>query len=402
LLKRPVLILGSIPRIVAVVARSLHRHGIPVDVADLTSQPRPSSRAIREFVRLPGPQAGSLDFLNALRNFIGLHHHDMLIPSDDYALAATVEHYDQLKNMLHVTCPPPEVVRRVLDKASTLEVAQHAGVPVPKTFLVFNSGELPELLKKTGLPAILKPSQKRASVDDFKSWIINTPDQVAKRFPNAAPFTPPMLLQEYCHGVGIGIEVLLHEGEYLATFQHRRLKEWPYRGGYAVTAVAEQPDHSLLQSSLALLRALRWGGVAMVEFRINPENGRTVLMEVNGRYWGSISLPIIAGIDFPLLQWKLIHGGSVDVPSTFSVGTHWRWTAGYVRRLHDLGIAAMRSADARKMLLHELPRVSSDLGSYRDALFTSSDPFPAILELLRAFEDLVVNDIHALIRRTSS
>ena len=32
----------------------------------------------------------------------------------------------------------------------------------------------------------------------------------------------------------------------------------------------------------------------MVEFKINPADGSAVLMEVNGRYWGSIGLPIAA------------------------------------------------------------------------------------------------------------
>src|SRR5262249_42769352 len=99
-----------------------------------------------------------------------------------------------------------------------------------------------------GTPAILKPSQKQATEDEFKSWIISAADQVAKRFPTTREFSPPMLLQEFCTGVGVGVEVLVHRGECVAVFQHRRLKEWPYRGGYAVMAVAEAPDPKLVQS----------------------------------------------------------------------------------------------------------------------------------------------------------
>jgi hypothetical protein len=45
---RAVLILGSIPRIVIPIARSLHRHGVPVDFASFPSTPRIPSRAISE------------------------------------------------------------------------------------------------------------------------------------------------------------------------------------------------------------------------------------------------------------------------------------------------------------------------------------------------------------------
>ena len=64
-------------------------------------------------------------------------------------------------------------------------------------------------------------------------------------FPTAREFTPPMLLQEYCAGAGVGVEMLMHEGNCLGVFQHRRLKELPYTGGVSVTAIAEQPDPGL-------------------------------------------------------------------------------------------------------------------------------------------------------------
>jgi predicted ATP-grasp superfamily ATP-dependent carboligase len=472
--KRPVLIVGSIPRIVTVVARSLRRLGIPVDVADLSSQPRLRSSAIREFVRLPrepqglkpvfysrligtarsralpvsaeklepedkssiaalealrhpnpgssaaskavpfqrvasetssvheewpvpGDRAarGSTEFLDAIRSFIELHRHDVLIPADDFALLAIAEHHEELSRLLHVACPPPELVRQVLDKRCTLEAAQQAGVPTPKTFVVANSAQIPELLHKTGTPAILKPAQKQAIDDEFKTLIITAAEQVTKRFPTAREFSHPMLLQEFCTGVGVGVEVLLHRGECVAVFQHRRLKEWPFRGGYAVTAIAEAPGANLVQPALALLRALQWDGVAMVEFRVNRETGRTVLMEVNGRYWGSISLPVTAGVDFPLLQWKVIHGESLDVPSSYDVGTKWRWTAGYIRRLHDLVMASRRSGEVREMLRRDWSDVVEDL-SYRDAVFTASDPFPAMFELVRTVGDLARNDLRAV------
>jgi hypothetical protein len=49
-------------------------------------------------------------------------------------------------------------------------------------------------------------------------------------------------------------------------------------------------------------------GIAMVEYKQTPD-GRLILMEVNGRPWGSIGLPIACGIDYPLhlISWYL-HG----------------------------------------------------------------------------------------------
>ena len=46
------------------------------------------------------------------------------------------------------------------------------------------------------------------------------------------------------------------------------------------------------------MRELRWTGLAMVEFRVGPRG--PVLMEINGRIWGSLPLAVKSGADFPL------------------------------------------------------------------------------------------------------
>ena len=47
----------------------------------------------------------------------------------------------------------------------------------------------------------------------------------------------------------------------------------------------------------------------MVEFKQDPASGQLALMEINGRPWGSLQLPIYCGIDYPrhLVDWYL-HG----------------------------------------------------------------------------------------------
>ena len=207
-------------------------------------------------------------------------------------------------------------------------------------------------------------------------------------------------MQEYCEGVGVGIEMLLDKGECRAVFQHRRLKELPHSGGYAVVAVAQQPDPALVQSSLILLRALQWDGIAMVEFKFNPVDGSAVLMEVNGRYWGTIALPAMAGLDFPLCHWKLVHGELLEPLNRCVADTKWRWTMGYIARLHGLLIAAPRSSAARKVLFNDLVHLSEGFrcGGSRPML-EMSDPAAIATEALLTTKYLLKSDLNALWRR---
>ncbi len=49
------------------------------------------------------------------------------------------------------------------------------------------------------------------------------------------------------------------------------------------------------------LNALGWQGVGMFEYRWDASNGEFYLMELNGRFWGSLHLALFAGVDFPAL-----------------------------------------------------------------------------------------------------
>src|SRR5262249_8826429 len=114
--RRPTLLLGWIPRIVSTIACSLNREGIPIEVANFSSHPRCFSRSIRHSVLLPDPETSATEFVKALRAFINEHEHDMLIPTDDQALAVLGRYRDYFADLLHVACPLPDVLDRVLNK----------------------------------------------------------------------------------------------------------------------------------------------------------------------------------------------------------------------------------------------------------------------------------------------
>ncbi|MGB8915160.1 MAG: hypothetical protein WCC85_22985, partial [Candidatus Sulfotelmatobacter sp.] len=89
-MKRPVLIVGSTPRITIPIARSLHRRGVRVEVASFSAiEAPPRSNAVFDFVRLPNPygqtDSQSPAFVEFLARLISQRHYDMLIPANDPA-----------------------------------------------------------------------------------------------------------------------------------------------------------------------------------------------------------------------------------------------------------------------------------------------------------------------------
>jgi len=397
-MKPAALILGIEPRITIPIARSLHRYGVPVDTAALsTTEPSPRSRVVRKSSLLPDPSHSS--FLDALTALISAQGYDTLIPATDAALAAISAHDEALRRLLHLACPASRVVQRVLDKSVTLKIAQECGITIPRSYRARSLAELEALAPELQFPVVVKPFHKSKETD-FKVRYFRNIDELRDAMEADEELGSRILLQEYCPGDGVGVEMLIHQGEAIATFQHRRLKEVPSTGGAAVVAIAEQPDPELVRQALILLRAIEWEGVAMVEFRFNRADRRSALMEVNGRYWGTLALPIHAGVDFPLYEWQIAHGETPSLAPSYVVGTRWRWTAGYMRRWHGLLKGSLKRALSRPSVLLELvPSVTDISPGTRDSLFTFGDPLPAVSETLRTLAASVSSDLSAVRRR---
>jgi predicted ATP-grasp superfamily ATP-dependent carboligase len=93
----------------------------------------------------------------------------------------------------------------------------------------------------------------------------------------------------------------------------------------------------------ALLDELRWQGVAMVEFKMDQASQTLKLMEINGRFWGSLQLAIDAGVDFPFLLLRTMADEPVEPIGTYRIGVKSRWFLG------DLDALLMRLFKRREM-----------------------------------------------------
>jgi len=391
-----VLVLGAEPRVTVTIARSLDRRGILVHVAALAERERTlPSRAIRSFTRLPAEPGA---FLDALSRLLREETIDYLIPATDTALAAVSQHDAALRELVRVACPPPQIVKRVLDKDLTLELAARAGIPVPKSHEVADLAALEALRGTLRFPLVAKPRSKR-SPSSFKVRYVRDFDELARAFREDARFGVDNVIQDYCRGVGVGVSLLVAGGEVVAAFQHRRVKELPASGGVSVVAISEALDPDLTRCARELLRALEWEGVAQVEYRVDRDAGSFALMEVNGRYWGSLSSAVNAGCDFPYYQWQLAHGQRVDAPLTYKIGMGWRWAAGDLVRIHAILAPGLRENLVQPSRPTELwTFVRDSLRPTRGALWSWTDPLPALAEVAHTLRALAVADTKVLLR----
>jgi predicted ATP-grasp superfamily ATP-dependent carboligase len=268
---------------------------------------------------------------------VSVWHVDVLIPVTDAAMLAILEAREQLGDV-QIPFPDLETFRRVSDKALVLETAPQFGIRVPKQCLLQCRDAFDSIADEPfSFPVVLKasrsvgggPGRHRKHVTRYAADRIQLYSQLAEM--DASAF--PVLLQRWLRGPGIGVFLLLWQGRTLAVFSHRRIREKPPSGGVSVYAESVPADPVLVSQSRALLESLGWQGVAMVEYKIDDVSGSPYLMEINGRFWGSLQLAVDAGVDFPTLLLSAAAGNQPEPVLEYRTGLRSRWWWGDVDHL---------------------------------------------------------------------
>lgn len=293
------------------IIRSLGRRGWTVIAAD--SRRRSigfSSRYARERLVYPDPATAAHEFVEAIHRTVTERGVHLVIPVLDEVIHPLAHARQRFDGVCQLAIPDAASLERTTDKAETLGLARNLGVPVPPTRIVVTLEEAEEAAKTLRWPLVLKPAVSRP-FDPGRGVVEKCPVTYASRREELIERLRPylgrhmVLVQEYCPGVGHGVEFLAYRGRPIAVFQHRRLAEIPLTGGASAWRESVPLDPELHRHAARLVEALRWTGLIMVEFKVGDEPR---LMEINGRIWGSLPLAVHSGVDFPALLAELYCG----------------------------------------------------------------------------------------------
>ena len=379
-----VLITDGNERVALAVARSLVRAGHAVWVAAPTRVSLAGvSRAVRPCLLATDPLTDPARYATEVARIAGEQGAQILLPLTDASVEAVLEHAAALPPGVALPFPDLATYRAASDKAQVLRLAERCGYAVPETRFIATWGERDGVPPDAGFfPAVIKPHRSVVSVAGVRRKLLVTPVADAAACHRALDAQPaaafPVLLQRRVNGIGEGFFALRWGGRPVATFAHRRLREKPPAGGVSVYRESIALDERLAGPGLRLLDALDWQGGAMIECKREAETGRQVVMEVNGRFWGSLQLAIDAGIDFPALLVRCAAGERVPECRDYRVGIRSRWFWGDVDHLY----LRLRDGRARLQALRAFLRVSR---RDRSEVWRWRDPLPFMVETLQWF-----------------
>jgi predicted ATP-grasp superfamily ATP-dependent carboligase/CelD/BcsL family acetyltransferase involved in cellulose biosynthesis len=328
-----VLVTDGDTRAALAVTRSLGRAGHVVFVGDKHAQSlAQASRYCAERIVYPDPVSASEAFIAHLVRVVHERSIDAIVPVADIATMLVTGHRERFAGSCRIPFAAADVVRRAANKVDIVQTAERIGVPVPRSVVVRSAADVPAL--PFDFPVVVKPWQSRVRTAD--GWCSTAVSYAADAEALMRDLTSrpahefPVLLQERLVGPGVGVFACYRDGRPIALFSHRRLRERPPWGGVSVLAESAPLDPAARDFAVRLLDEIGWEGPAMVEFKQDERDGLPKLMEINGRFWGSLQLAIDAGVDFPAL---LLQETVPAVPAPYHVGVRTRWFWGDVDSL---------------------------------------------------------------------
>lgn len=229
-----------------------------------------------------------------------------------------------------------EMLVRAFDKGQTIEYARDCGVRTPLTRIPESFEETISAVEEMGFHCVIKPRWSSALNGttlhpNRVPAYVNGRDGLKQIILARKQGSHWPLVQKIVTGQGKGVSTIFDRGRPLVWFAHERMRDTRPTGSGSNLRRAIPITPRLLEPAERLLSAMNWHGPAMVEFK-DDGVAQPCLMEVNGRFWGSLQLAIDAGVNFPVLWLALVRGEKIHPVSKYAEGVYLRWLWGDVKR----------------------------------------------------------------------
>jgi D-aspartate ligase len=389
-----------------VIARSLGRRGIPVDIVANHALPLFSRHIRRRFSWGPaghGPGPDALPHLLALAEREGLAG-AVLFAGGDTEARIIAEHHAALAPVFRLTTPPWEPLQLLFDKRLVQQHAAALGLGVPLAYAPRDRGELETMPLR--FPLVLKPTvrTKENAFTLAKAWRADDRASLLTRWDEAAALVgaDAIVVQELIPGGGeaqYSYAVVCDRGKPVAELVARRRRQYPVEFGYTSTFVETVDCPQVEDAGRRLLASLDYTGIAEVEFKHDARDGGYKLLDVNTRIWTWGGLGAAAGVDFSHALWRVACGEPV-APLRPSRDAAWiHASRDIVAAVHEMLRGRLTPAAWLRSLRRPLTF----------AAFALEDPLPGLVELPLALWRAVTHRLpivtaevwHRVVRRGS-
>jgi len=310
------------------IIRSLGKHNMKITAGSETkSAIGLFSKYTSEKIIYPNPRTSPDAFLKYLLTIVKKDNYDCIIPSHTYTVFLLSKYRDVFSDYVKLVPPDFEVFYNAYNKKKLIQIAIENGVACPKTYFSDNLDEIVSTVQQ--YPVVVKSSRHH----NVGIAICDTESDLRENYANMIGKYGPCIVQEFIpNGGEFGVYALFDfNSEPIALTVQKRIRTLYHYGG-ASTLRETVKDKECTQIALNLLKKIRWSGVAMVEFKIDARDKTLKLMEINPRFWGSLQLSILSGVDFPYLLYQLMAQDNPPRNLNYKEGIKCSWLLGDITK----------------------------------------------------------------------
>ena len=309
--------------------RALARAGWRVGVGAPRRGFAAASRFADAWHEVPPPEEDEGAFVAAVRAAVDVGGYELVFGAGDGEVLAL----SAGRNELGATFPyaPHEDVVRAFDKVALAEVAERVGLAVPGV------GDAPVVVK----PRRTTVRGPAGEALRLRAELAATHDEATERLAYLESVGAEPLVERYVQGdLTAYVAVTDPDSRIVAAVQQRASAVWPTQAGGSIRAETVPVDPALAERVAALLADLHWFGIAQVQFQ-QPPHGEPVLIDLNGRFYGSMALALAAGPNLPAIWAALATGRPAPAAGAARVGVRYHSLEPDLRRrnLRALGYA---------------------------------------------------------------
>ena len=321
---RQVLVTDGRSRASLSVVRSLGKKGLNVTCGEAFNCSTFYSRYSERFLYPPPDKQPDL-FVKSILDLVKMKNFEAIIPVRDDATLLLSKNKDLFNDLVNIPVADYQTLCIGRDKSQTIKLALKNNVPCPKTYFPENANDLVRSRHELEFPLVIKP---HISSGSRGIRVVNSFDELLIEFDKVVSEFGPTMVQEFIpYNGAYGVSMLFNRGEPRAIFTHKRLRQYPESGG--PSTLRESVRYPEIEEyATRLLKKINWHGVAMVEFRIDARTNEPKLMEINPRFWGSLELAVVSGVDFPYLLYQMAINGDVEPVTDYKVGKKVRLLLG--------------------------------------------------------------------------